>query len=351
MTCRSNSLRAAVLATGLLVPAAAHAGPYTAEYVFGDSYSDHGNQPELLGQARPNPPSYQQNSGNGPTAAQVVAQDFGLSYQPSLWATNFQDPLGLFGGASFTPGTVYAVAGSTAGGNVPGVPAALANTDLNKQVAAFVGHVGAGNADPGALYYVFSGGNDIRSAALLNQPGLVASGVAAEIATIQTLISNGARDFLVPNLQDIGTLPEIAQDNASVAPAATSYSQQWNALLTSQLTALEAANPEASITAFDFYDFNDQLRANAAQYGLTDITDRCYTATPYSAATSPQCGPGAQNIAQLYWWDWRHPTAQVDQLWGDAMAASLPVPEPASGALLAGGLAALAAARSRRMRS
>lgn len=106
----SVSLLAAMASSAL-------AAPYSAEYVFGDSLSDRGNLAEAVYHSNfPNPPSSHDSFTNGPVAVQVLAQSFGLNADPSLWLTGFRDVYGLFGGASYVPGTNYAVAGATSRG-------------------------------------------------------------------------------------------------------------------------------------------------------------------------------------------------------------------------------------------
>ncbi len=171
MPSRALSVAAISLSAVLSLPAASHAVSYDAEYVFGDSLSDRGNLAEtgiLQTEAGlpvtnfPNPPSNHDSFTNGPTAVQILANDLGLNANPSLWVTGFADINNLFGGASYTPGTNYAVAGATsalaAKGGVPAHQPA-------EQTAAYLLGSG-GKADPNALYTVFIGGNDVRNAAL-----------------------------------------------------------------------------------------------------------------------------------------------------------------------------------------
>ena len=328
-----RSIAAAVLTVALA--AGAQAGPYTAEYVFGDSLSDNGNLAEVFyRQNLPNPPSYQNAFTNGPTAVQVLAGGLGLSLRPSLWATAFQDTFGLYGGAGFVPGTNYAVAGATSAaspvGGIPGI-------NLPQQVAAF-GAATQLKADPNALYVVMIGGNDVRNAALQGTgAAAVTAGVQTELAAIQALAGEGAKNFLVVNVPNVGIIPEFAQDHPALAAAATLYSQQYDLLLGQGLASL-GSGTGASLTQFDLYSFNGGIIANAASYGLTDTINRCYTSTPLSAATSPQCGANAAKIDQFAYWDLIHPTKVVQGLWGAGFEQALGVPEPSTVALVSVGL-------------
>lgn len=333
-------LAGAGCAIALAVSTGAQAGPYTAEYVFGDSLSDNGNLAEALyRQNFPSPPSYHDSFTNGPVAAEVLAGRLGLSLTPSLFLTGFHDVFGLFGGASYVAGTNYAVAGATAAatpafGGIPGA-------NLPQQVAAFSAYK-SGVADPNALYFILSGGNDVRQAALNNLGSTaIATGVNNELGAIQALINEGARNFLVVNVPNVGVIPEFTQDNPTKAAAATTYSQQFDTLLASGLAGLTRPTG-TTVNLFDLYAFNTTIVANAGAYGITDTTDRCFTNTPLSPAATAACGVNGANIDQYYYWDSIHPTGKVQALAGNAMAAALGVPEPSTTVLLGIGVVALA---------
>ena len=344
---RPSILAFAAAFASLPLVSAARAGDFSAEYVFGDSLSDNGNLAELLnfeGQFSgnfPNPPSFHDSFTNGPVAVAGLAQNLGLSLTPSLWVTGFKDPAGLFGGVSFMPGTNYAVAGALSATPSP------VSINLLSQVGAYSVYA-SGHADPNALYVVMIGGNDVRDAALdRTGVGAVTAGVDAELAAISTLSGEDAKHFLVVNVPNVGIIPEFAQDHPTLAASATAYSQLYNSELANGLASLDPTlGAGSTLQAFDLYDFNANILANAASDGFTDTTDRCYTGTPFTATTSSACGPDAENIGGFVYWDDIHPTEKVQALWAAGFTSA--VPEPSTWAMLLVGFGSMGFAGYRR---
>ncbi len=353
MMARQATLVSMVLAAFAMGPVAAMAAPFTADYVFGDSLSDRGNLAEAIGNNFPDPPFSNNSFTNGPTAVQVMARRLGLSADPSLFVTGFQDANGL----GIRPGgTNYAVAGATAGATRDqGVPGA----NLAAQIGAYLAQAG-GAASATALYTVFIGGNDVRTAAQRGDTSFVTDGVTSELAGINTLLAAGARSLLVVNVPDVGLIPEFTLGRPTQVQAASEDSRLYNQLLRAGVASISAANGDARITQFDLYTFNNTFLANAAAAGLSDTTTPCYLNTgallrspSTPVQTSAACGPidprtgQAANVGSFQYWDAIHPTAVVHAAFGNALYDA-EVPEPASLVLLTSGLAlAVAVSRAR----
>ena len=98
------------------------------------------------------------------------------------------------------------------------------------------------------------------------EPGsaAVTAGVDAELAAVRTLSSEDAKHFLVVNVPDVGIIPEFAQDNPTLAGAATTYSQLYNLELAAGLAAIDPTlGPGASLDEFNLYNFDASIKANA----------------------------------------------------------------------------------------
>lgn len=321
---------------------------YTNLYAFGDSLSDSGNMYNAVwalsgGTVQvPPPPYYQGRASNGPVAVEYLAQYLGLSAKPVIDMTGNIDP----------EGTNYAVLGSATGPVAQSggttysnymtfrYSASLPDVGIDFQVHSFAdltdglpdGVIG-GAADPQALYFLWGGANDAYLA--LEDPALdqddaaqmnaIASATALQAAQglgahIQSLAALGARDFLVPNLPDLGRTPDAIAGSAdgtygsAYAPALTLYTDTFNATLASLLVPLDA-DPALRVFAFDVHGlFQDYVAS-----GLYDTLHPCMT--------TPGCDPDT-----YLFWDGVHPTTHFHDELGRHMAQA--VPEPAAYLLL-----------------
>ena len=217
----------------------------------------------------PDPPFFHDSISNGAVAVERLAEHYGLRADPSLWATGFSDAKNLFG-PGFEPGTNYAVAGAGAGNSGAGI-------DLPQQIGAFGSKFG-GTAPTDAIYVVFIGGNDVRTAAHSDNQVLVSGGVAAEIAGVNALLQAGAKRLLVVNVGDVGGIPEFAEQNPSQAALATADSVLYDRLLAQGIDVLRQANVGVDLCLFDLFDFSAQVAADAASLGITNTTDPCLNA-------------------------------------------------------------------------
>ncbi|HYX67018.1 MAG TPA: SGNH/GDSL hydrolase family protein [Burkholderiales bacterium] len=281
--------------------------------VFGDSLSDPGNAFVLLG-ATNTPPDWSVDAFLVPDRPYARGgQHFSNG---ATWIEQMARPLGLANSVrpafrSASGATNFAIGGARARADGSG-------TDLTSQVQAFLN--AAGNAAPAdALYVVEIGGNDLRDALLafvqtLQSGGtpvqaqaaagaIITDAVAATGAQMQALAGAGARRFLVWRVPNIGATPAIRGLGAldpAIPGVADSLTQAFNAALETNVLAPLAASG-LGIVRLDVYAKLNQIIANGAAFGLSNVTAACITPSvpPF------QC----QTPDQYLFWDGIHPTA------------------------------------------
>src|SRR5262245_3277725 len=225
---RSLTLVPILLMTAAIAQPAQAVASYSNMYVFGDSLSDTGNISYFFGGQIPQPPYYQGRFSNGP-----------------IWIDDLADSLGLTVSPSYPGGNNYAWGGAVTGpgGNV------LPPFTLIDQADFFLQDTG-GVADPNALYVVWGGGNDVLDEDSANAPANLGS-------VISSLAAAGARNFLVPNLPNIGLVPLSLEDGTSAEKEALTLA--FNSELEQVLAELSATLPVNIKTLDVFGLFNTIL--------------------------------------------------------------------------------------------
>jgi phospholipase/lecithinase/hemolysin len=278
--------------------AAAAAGPFSQLVIFGDSLSDVGNIAAATGDIYPGRYYYNDRFSNGPVYAESLATGLGLPpvVRSTAGGNNF-----AYGGAK-TSGT----------GGFEG----LFIRDVDEQVDQFLA---TRTVDPGALFVVFAGANDINGGPVdVNIP---VNNLAEDIGR---LITAGARNFLVPNLPLLGHTPRHNGNPSSLATY-NSRTQQFNGVLATMLDGLEANNPALSLYRFDSAALFSQALGNPSEFGLTNVIN---AAAPglQPGASSYNTSQIAPNAHQYMFWDDLHPTATVHAILSERMLALFGTP-------------------------
>jgi phospholipase/lecithinase/hemolysin len=262
--------------TGTSFVAHAASPAYSAIYVFGDSYCDVGNIYFATGGAEPPAPYYAGRFSNGPIWVEHVASAMGLPMTPYLkGGTDF-----AFGGAWVTQPQV------TPEGTIPDVP---------QQVGLYLSLHG-GKADPNALYILEGGGNDIVGNL---SSGVSTSQLGFEIATGISegellLRRGGARNFLIPDLLNVGLLP-AAQANPTFATAASvATNKSLDALLT-----IESLLEGVRIRRLPIFALIQAVQTDATHFGFTNVTTPCLNPITLAECSDPD---------HTFFWDTFHPT-------------------------------------------
>lgn len=360
----AGCLTAIVLST----PATALAS-FSNMYVFGDSLSDNGNLYNWTAAPNPvtgvlpiaiSPPYFAGRFENGKSYSELLWSD--LQSSGHLQTSGDLSPRGLkpWGPPELDPnppaGTNYAVGGARsryhrfdiAAGSLPplGLPpgaALFSPFSLLGQYQQFSADYG-GSADPNALYVVWAGSNDVGDALELINPALGSNALVpalmrlgeaiTDVSTVLSgLVGEGAHYLLVPNVPDLGLVPETNSD-PDVSGAATLLSTIYNAALNQVLDSLSGT----SIYRYDSFGFLQHVVKSPPEFGFTNVTDAClqglFVAPPPTGPVSICSTPD-----DYLFWDTLHPSAHAHELLAQGML--LAVPEPATMLLLGISLVAL----------
>ena len=275
---------AAWLLFAILFVRGALAGPFTQLVIFGDSLADVGNISQATFGTFPGPYYYNNRFSNGPVFTEALSVGLGLSATIRSTA----------GGNNFA----YGGAQSTGTGGFNG----LFIRDVDEQVDQFLN---SRTLDPGALFLVYAGANDLVSGGQTNV-NVPVSSLAEDIGR---LVAAGARQFLVPNLPLLGFAPRF-NSNASEMAEYNTRSMQFNAALDTALDAVTAVDSEIVFHRLDVAGLFSDALVDPAAFGFTNVTD----------AAAPGLSPGtasyntnmiAENPNEYLFWDDLHPTATV----------------------------------------
>lgn len=323
----------------VMLPFEAMAVTFTKMYVFGDSLSDPGNIFNATRLASffdesisviPQPPYYGGRYSNGLIWVDYLAEDLGLTLKPSTKLSvlfprlplpspitlNFEGELEVsfyFNGATRNRSVNFAFGGAQTGFTGVGefgdrIPGVL------RQVEGFKNDQRNSSADPNALYIVWAGPNDYQT---ITSPNVAESVDNLETA-IATLFNLGARNFLVPNLPDLGKTARALSLGSEASNQLTSLTTDHNGALATTLNDLSQSLSGINLISLDVYSLFNNAIANPQQFGLTNVTEPCLGVTICS------------NPNEYLFWDGIHPTTIAHQELADfAFAALTPSLVPA----------------------
>lgn len=247
--------------------AAAAVAPFGALVVFGDSLSDSGNAGRYT---------------DGPVWVEVLAAQLGVELRPAR-----------------VGGTNFAVGGARSHGRP---------MDIRGQLHAFL-TTHPGPPDATTLFIVYGGANDLLAAGCAGEETAARTAAAAIAATAGDLAEAGATSILVPNLPDLGAAPIVRLQGGTCARRARQMTRVFNAALEQQLRRVER-RPGVRIVRVDAYAMAEEILANPASAGFTDVR------TP--------CQPGLCD--GFLFWDQLHPTAQAHARMASLALRALDVP-------------------------
>lgn len=266
---------------------------YSSFYVFGDSLSDSGNVFIASGGTEPVSPPYAQRYSNGPVAAERLG-----------------DRLGLPLSASLAGGNDFAFGGAQTG--FDNLSPSLPGTGVRGQIGMFSG--GGGTFSSSSLVMLWAGPNDFFASP---SAATISSAMSNLYFAVGDLFALGARHILMPNMPDLGITPYGLGSGFSAGLSALTVG--FNIALDNMIDTLEFHLSGLDIIEFDTFAYVNDVVANPASYGFTNVTAPCVMV----ACANPD---------QYLFWDGVHPTAAAHRMLGDALMAT--VPEPASIALM-----------------
>lgn len=288
--------------------------------IFGDSLSDTGNVAQSTGNLLGGPAGYGSNGrfSNGQLWHEYMATGLGLSSTHSLaGGNNF-----AYGGAQI----------DNAGGISVGVLT---------QYEQYKSRIGANPFDADALYVAWAGGNDMRALVGNANPLNAISSVMDGFRIMLTdMVVRGASTLLVPNLPNLGAIPEFR--TSANAASATFVSNSWNQLL--EQTLIDIAKTHlVDIYLLDVFSIFDEILANPAAEGFTNTTGQCRSL--FLGLIERSCSQPNRFV----FWDQIHPTTAAHSVLGREALLLLQsgqtvyqrVPAPVTLLLLVSGLALL----------
>jgi len=302
-------------------------------YIFGDSLSDTGNDiiltkaqrifPAIPPSESPHRTYYNGRFSNGPVSVEYLWRLLKSDNSASLTPFLSKKGLKLDGGINLAFG------GSTSGyvNQTPGgfyVPGVLGQVELFRK--ALKGK----KPQAGALYVIWTGANDYITGAT-DQPAEVVANITK---TIETLYSLGARNFLVPNLPDLGLAPIIQSEGSEKILEFSQFTEIHNDLLNRAGDELKIKLRGSRIVIVDLYTVSQNLLST----GIPPTSEHIITAPPALEViaagteavsclfTDPTTCPDVnvtEAVPPFYFWDILHPTTLIHRLFGQAMFNSL----------------------------
>lgn len=288
-----------LLAAALALAAApAFAGPFTNTVFFGDSLTDSGHfRPALVQVA-------------GPSGALLGK----FTTNPGLvWSEYLADYYGTSAVSDNQGGTNYAVGGARTGTNTSGALGAIPS--LTTQATSYLAAHG-GAADPGALYTVWGGANDLfaATAAPAQAQAIIGGAVTAQVGVIGALTNAGAQYILVPTIPDLGLTPSFRAQGATAQAQGTALSTAYNNALFGALSS-----NGLRVIPLDTFHLLQEIVTDPTPYGISNVTGTA--CNPQITASSLTCSPlnyATPNAANTYAFaDGVHPSGKAHSILAD----------------------------------
>jgi len=297
-------------AVALACSAGTASAQFSNMYFFGDSLSDAGTFAPSL------PPGTGRFTTNpDPVWAQVLGSRYGLTITPAT-----------AGGTDFAQGGARVALLPGYPSNTPLVSTAIPVTTQVQQA------LGRG-VDPGALYALWAGANDVSTQLTLAATGQItpAQAQAAVVTAATQLVQQvgvlqaaGVQAIAVGNLPDMGKTPGGQSLGAAGAAQLSALASLYNTTLTAGLNALGG-----NVLRIDNWAFLNDLLANPASYGIVNTTQpACGTTSALVCTRANLASPNANTTYAFA--DGNHPTGGGQVILAQAVASMIEGPQQAA---------------------
>ena len=313
---RRSMLAVALALSTLPIAAQASDSPFTQTIFFGDSLTDGGYfRPVLAGVVGPSNAAIIGQFTNNPgyVWSQYLADYYGSNAAPAWTGNNTASP-------TLAGGNNWAVGGARVG--VDAVGGLGYTPSLASQYARYLssGHT----VDPGALYAVWGGANDMFAVqANPSQAQAIINGaVTAQVGLVGALTQAGAQYILVPTLPDLGLTPSARAGGAVGMAQGTALASTYNNALFGGL-----ASAHLRVIPLDTFHFLQEVVANPSAYGISNVSGAaCSTAV--QGGNSLFCSPASlvPGGSSYLFADGVHPTQAAHKALADFAIATIEGP-------------------------
>ncbi|KAL4385901.1 hypothetical protein GQ457_09G024130 [Hibiscus cannabinus] len=310
-----------------------------AQYVFGDSIIDAGNNNYLETITRANYTPYGIDFGaaqptgrytNGRTVVDFIAQLAGLPFPPPVLGMSAAELENTLTGVSYGSGS----------GGIQDLPPTVAHIfghvlSFKEQInlfkmttrsikRQFSSHKSFSLYLSKSLFFIHIGSNDLGVYWQLGQQRKHATKYAQKITKklssgLKKIYKRGARKFLVNNVSPLGCQPfnrNTYKSNTSCVEDINQRISYYNELLPNMLAELEASLKGSTFVVCDLYRVFEDVYAQPAAYGFRNVSGFC---CPDSAGNGTRgCTKGGvpcMDRKTIFYFDPFHPTEMVHFLW------------------------------------
>lgn len=285
----------------LVFSSAAHARIYQNIVAFGDSLSDHHGLEAYLGLYDPvtNPTGSLEVWSNGDVWVEYLAAEWGAELDNN------------------------AISGAKSLGHVNENVQALSDSGTLPQLG-LVGQVDLFVASPPELDYgetlftIWIGGNDLlefgSGESYTADPEVLIGDIMTRISdSVVSLYAEGAVDFLIINLPDLGKTPAYNTRSVEEIAAVTAMAQLYNDALITTIESLETSLEAISIDLFDSFSYLTEIINTGA---FVDVTGSYMELDAEGEKTGNVNGDADDYL----FWDGNHPMTRVHEMIADEVS-------------------------------